>query len=369
MTARPAHGYLHIPFCLRKCPYCDFPSRPGTAEEQAGYVEALLIELAEQDHGRYQTLYIGGGTPTILALPVWDRLLRGVRARIELAAQAEWTVEANPATDLAEVLPRLAAAGVNRLSLGCQSFQAPGLAVLGRSHDAAQAQAALTLATRIFPQVNADLIIGWPGQTVADLLADLRILAQYDLDHVSVYHLGIEPDTGFARQGLPPIDEERSRELLLTAWEQLARLGWPAYETSNFARPGHECRHNLAGWRQADYQAAGAGAVSTVAGWRRRRLPDPADYLAAVHSGRTPMADSEELTADLVLAEAWMLGLRLVEGVGEDRLQALGDDPARFGPLADRLAADGLLVRQAGRIRLTLAGRLVQDRVTVTLLP
>lgn len=367
------HLYLHVPYCARKCPYCDFNSIAGREAEHAAYVEALLTEVRRLPAGPYETVFIGGGTPTMLPAPLLARLCAGVRDHCRLADGYEWTCEANPGTSDRERFTVLAEHGVNRLSLGIQSTHDRHLRFLGRVHDAAEGGRAVALAADLFPRVSCDLIMGLPDQSPADLTQDLDLYRRHGLGHASVYHLAYEPGTEFharrARGDLAEIAPERSQAFFTALWDGLAVLGLTAYETSNFARPGQECRHNLAYWRQRDWQAAGSGAVSTLGSERLTRQRHPAAYIAAIAAGGDAVEKRERLSSTDLLREAWMLGLRLTEGVAVARLAALGDDGCRWRPLAASLIAEGLLEEVAGHLRLTPAGRPVQDDVTVRLMP
>lgn len=367
------HLYLHVPYCAAKCPYCDFNSIAGRDDEHVAYVDALLAEVRRLPRGPFRTVFIGGGTPTLLSTGELARLLRGVRAHIALTDDYEWTCEANPGSSDADRFAVLADHGVNRLSLGVQAVQAHHLTFLGRIHDRRQAERALALARRAVPRVSADAIIGLPGQTRAELAETIAFLGDHGLDHASVYHLAIEPGTEFharyARGALTTLDQDASRDLLDRAWAGLADLGLRQYETSNFARPGAECRHNLAYWRQHDYQAAGCGAVSTVARRRVTRERHPGRYIAAIAAGGDAAWRVEELGTRELIVECWMLGLRLAEGVDPARLAALGDREDRWRPIVAVLRRQGLLADAADRIALSPAGRAVQDAVTVALLP
>jgi oxygen-independent coproporphyrinogen-3 oxidase len=367
------HLYLHIPYCAAKCPYCDFNSVAGREEERARYVDALIAEMRRLPRGPYATIFIGGGTPTILPAAELARLLAAVRSHIALADGYEWTCEANPGSADAERFAVLASHGVNRLSLGVQSTKAERLRFLGRVHDAAEAERAIALARAAVPRVSADLIMGLPGQDEAELRADLELYRRHGLGHASVYHLTYEPGTEFharrARGELREIDPERSRALFELLWDELGALGLAAYETSNFARPGEESRHNLAYWRQRDYQAAGAGAVSTVERRRVTREKHSGRYIEAIVGGGDAAWRVEELSPREVLAEAWMLGLRLREGVASGRLAELGDHEPRWRATADALIGEKLLVENDGRIAITRTGRALQDEITAKLMP
>ena len=367
------HLYLHVPYCAAKCPYCDFNSIAGRDHEHAAYVEALLTELKRLPRGPYATIFIGGGTPSLLSVPLLAKLLAGVRDHILLTDDYEWTCEANPGSADGDKFAVMAEHGVNRLSLGVQSTHAHHLHLLGRVHDAAQAHLALDLATAAVPRVSADLIMGLPGQTIAELEVDLGLYRQHRLDHASVYHLAYEPGTEFharrARGELVEIDAETSHAHFATLWAGLDALGLDLYETSNFARPGHESRHNLAYWRGNDYQAAGAGAVSTVAGIRLTREKHSGRYIDAIMRGEDAAWKTEHLSAPELLTETWMLGLRLVEGVAIEHLRLRGDPDQRWRSKAAALCDLGLLEDTGSHLRLTRAGRPVQDEVTVNLLP
>ena len=367
------HLYLHIPYCAAKCPYCDFNSIAGRDGEHAAYVDALLAEVRRLPTGPYATVFIGGGTPTALDHRELARCLAGIRDHIRLAPEAEWTCEANPGSADAEKFRILAEHGVNRLSLGVQSTDDATLSWLGRVHDGAAAERAVAAACAAVPRVSADLMFGLPGQDAAAVARDLDLYRRHGLRHASVYHLAYEPGTEFharrSRGELAEIPSEDSRRLWSAVADGLAALGLEPYETSNFAAPGQESQHNLAYWRGRDYQAAGAGAVSTVDGVRLTREKHPAQYIAAITAGGDAVWRREALTAQDHLAEAWMLGLRLAEGVDPARLADLGDDPARWRPLAVPLIDLGLLVERDGRLALTPAGRLVQDEVTARLMP
>lgn len=369
----PRHLYLHVPYCAAKCPYCDFNSIAGRDAEHVAYVDALITEVRRLPRGPYDTVFIGGGTPTLLGTALLARLLAGVRGHIQLAEGYEWTCEANPGSSDAERFAVLAEHGINRLSLGVQSTHDHHLKFLGRVHDAREADRAIDLARRAVSRVSADLIMGLPGQTDEELRQDLTLYRRHDLSHASVYHLTYEPGTEFhARRGrgelrdIAPEDSRRQFELL---WDAFTDLGLAAYETSNFARTDQASRHNLAYWRQCDYHAAGAGAVSTVAGVRVTREKHPAAYIAAIATGGPAAWKSENITPSERLRETWMLGLRLTQGVSLTEVAAHGDLTTRWRPRVDALISEGLIEERDGHVRLTRAGRPVQDEVTVYLMP
>jgi coproporphyrinogen III oxidase-like Fe-S oxidoreductase len=244
---------------------------------------------------------------------------------------------------------------------------------LGRVHSALEAERAIDLARAVVPRVSADLIVGLQDQTDAEIEADLGIYDRHDLDHASVYHLTYEPGTEFharlQRGDLAEIDPERSRSVLVQVSERLAERGLQRYETSNFAKPGHESRHNLAYWLGRDYQAAGAGAVSTIAGIRRTREKHPARYISAITAGNDATWRHEQLTAEELLREAWMLGLRLADGLPLARVDALGDNPARYQSRIAGLAKEGFVISDGERVRLSATSWPLLDEIAVHLMP
>jgi len=367
------HLYLHVPYCTAKCPYCDFNSVAGREDEFAAYVDALITEVRRLPRGPYATVFLGGGTPTRLGATLLARLLAGVRDHIHLETGYEWTCEANPGSSDAAVFDVMAEHGINRISLGIQSTHDHHLRFLGRVHDAAQAEVAITAALRAVPRVSCDLIMGLPDQTLAELDTDLELYRRFNLDHASVYHLAYESGTEFyarrAKGELHEITAEASQVYFDRLYDSLAELGLHAYETSNFAKPGAESRHNLAYWRQADYHAAGAGAVSTLHGRRLTREPHSGKYIAAITAGTDAAWKVETLSPAEQLAECWMLGLRLISGVRADALAARGDDPNRWTPIAANLADLDLVEHGPWGVRLTRRGRIVQDEVTLKLMP
>ncbi|HET9762610.1 MAG TPA: radical SAM family heme chaperone HemW, partial [Casimicrobiaceae bacterium] len=286
----PLSLYVHIPWCLRKCPYCDFNSHEKRGElPEAEYVDALLADLEASLPKvwgrRIHTLFIGGGTPSLFTPEAIERLLTGVRTRIPVDPEAEITMEANPGTFEAARFRGFRAAGVNRLSIGVQSFDAAKLAAIGRVHGADEARRALASALEIFPTVNADLMYALPGQPLAEAVADVREAIALGVPHVSAYHLTLEPDTHFHRY--PPVlpDADTAADMQLAIEETLAAAGHEHYETSAFARPGHRARHNLNYWTFGDYLGLGAGAHGKLSFQdritREMRIRKPAGYLKA----------------------------------------------------------------------------------------
>ena len=325
--AVPLSLYVHIPWCVRKCPYCDFNSHAAPEHlPEAALVDALLQDLTAALPGiwgrRIETVFFGGGTPSLLSPAAIDRLITGFRMLLPLSPQAEITLEANPGTVDAERFAGFKAAGVNRLSLGIQSFNDASLQALGRIHDRQQAVAAIEAAARTFDTFNLDLMVGLPQQDVAAALTDIHQALAFNPPHFSCYQLTLEPHTPFAAMppsGLP--DDDTCAEIQDGLENRLAEAGYTHYETSAFARSGHQCRHNLNYWTFGDYLGIGPGAHSKLTnheGVRRQmRHKSPRAYLAAVDSGDFIQTDEPVLPADLT-GEFMMNALRLNEGFGID---------------------------------------------------
>ena len=325
--AVPLSLYVHIPWCVRKCPYCDFNSHAAPAHiPENALVDALLQDLTLALPGiwgrRVETVFFGGGTPSLLSPAAVDRLITGFRMLLPLSPQAEITLEANPGTVDAERFAGFKAAGVNRLSLGIQSFNDASLQALGRIHDRQQAIAAIEGAARTFDTFNLDLMVGLPQQDVAAALDDINQALAFNPPHFSCYQLTMEPHTPFA--AAPPVglpDDDTCAEIQDALEARLALAGYTHYETSAFARPGHSCRHNLNYWTFGDYLGIGPGAHSKLTnheGARRQmRHKSPKAYLAAVETGSFIQTDDPILPDDLT-GEFMMNALRLNEGFGID---------------------------------------------------
>jgi len=321
----PLACYLHVPWCARKCPYCDFNSHPqrGVLPE-AEFVAAVAADLAQEAPlvaGRMvHSLFIGGGTPSLLDAKTVAMLIAAVRRQVLLADDAEVTIEANPGVTEVEAMPRWRDAGVTRVSIGVQSLDLQGLAVLGRIHDAKAARVTVAAAVRVFDRVNADLIYGWPGQTAAGAAAEVRQLIDLGVGHLSVYTLTIEPNTPFAAApppGLP--DEETLAEIEAAIMDVLAQAGFDHYEVSAFARPGQACRHNTNYWTYGDYLGIGPGAHGKITLpsqgiVRTRRHSHPNSYLAAAADGRF-LAEVQWVAPSDRPFEFMMNALRLRHGV------------------------------------------------------
>lgn len=353
------HLYAHLPFCASRCGYCAFVVHVGALGRRDDYLAGLLAEFDGEQGvlGPLDTVYLGGGTPTLMR----PRRLRALMERVGplLAPGAEVSIEANPETVDRRALGELRAMGVTRLSLGVQSFRPHLLAALDRQATARQARDAVGCARAAgFTDLSIDLIFGVPGQTPADLEADLADALALEPDHLSWYELEIKPGSALAGAGTQPVDEDAGADAYQRIVEGLEGAGYRWYETANFARPGHECRHSLAYWGAADYLGVGVGAVSTIAGRRRRNAPGLDGYLRALAGGAAPPRTVEGLDEDDRRRERWMLGLRLDRGMDldwsgpPDRPQAL-----------DRLEAAGLIRREGPTLALTRRGRFVQNAI------
>jgi putative oxygen-independent coproporphyrinogen III oxidase len=326
-TLPPLALYVHLPWCLKKCPYCDFNSHaaPNTLPE-AAYLDALRADLEAALPlvwgRRVISVFIGGGTPSLFSPEAIDRLLADIRARLPLEAGCEITLEANPGTFERERFKAFRAAGVTRLSIGVQSFDDAALARIGRVHSAAQARAAVEEAASAFDTFNLDLMYALPGQTLQALQADLDVALSYQPPHLSVYHLTLEPNTLFASQ--PPVlpDDDTASDMLDAIVERTQSADLQRYEVSAFAKPGHRCTHNLNYWQFGDYLGLGAGAHGKLSFphrvLRQVRWREPAAYMAHALQGYAVSNQHEVARRDLPFE--YMLGaLRLREGFALSR--------------------------------------------------
>jgi oxygen-independent coproporphyrinogen III oxidase len=375
-TPGPADGsplglYVHVPFCATTCDFCAFYQTVPKGDAVRRYLEGVEAEAALLDLGgrRPGTAFWGGGTPGLLRTA--ELLALGQLTRkIAGGAPAEWTVELAPATVTEDRLAVLAELGVTRVSLGVQSFRPELLEALGRQHSREQVYRAWDLVrARGFRSVNLDLMFALPNQDAAQWRADLAEAVRLGPDHLSTYCLTFEEDTALwvkLSQGRVKLDPEKEAHFYTETWEFLAGAGYPQYEVSNFARPGHECRHNLHTWRMHEWVGLGPSAASQHAGWRGSNPPDLALWLGETAAGRRGGHERTALTPTLLAADAVVFGLRLNEGVALPRLQRRWPGapwPALFD-LLPRLLHEGLLTSTPeGTIRLTTRGRLLADAV------
>jgi len=321
-TLPPLSLYVHIPWCVRKCPYCDFNSHEvrGEAPEQ-NYVQALIADLEfalPQIWGRrVYSVFFGGGTPSLFSARSIEELLAAFRARLNLAADAEITLEANPGTFESAKFRDYRACGVNRLSIGIQSFNPAHLRALGRIHDGEEARRAIAIAQAHFDNINLDLMYALPQQTLQQAEADIETAQGFGTTHLSAYHLTLEPNTLFHRHPPPLPDEELAADMQDMIEERLAGGGYLNYETSAFASAGRECRHNLNYWRFGDYLGIGAGAHSKLSFpdriVRQMRYKQPREYMQKTAAG-SPVQDEHAVSREALGFEFMMNALRLTEG-------------------------------------------------------
>lgn len=368
LTAPPPLAlYVHFPWCVEKCPYCDFNSHAVRSEgiPESAYLAALVADLESalpQIWGRrVGSVFFGGGTPSLMSPEGLDRLLTDIRMRVQLDPLAEITLEANPGTVEAGRFRDYQAAGVTRLSLGIQSFDDRHLKALGRIHDAREARVAVDLALATFEAVNLDLMYALPEQTLSEALADLETAIAYGPGHLSCYHLTLEPNTPFAAHPPPLPDEDTAADMQEAIEARLAAAGYGHYETSAFARPGRECRHNLCYWTFGDYLGIGAGAhgkLSSHEGIRREmRHKHPSAYLRAAATGDFVQERREVGVAELPF-EFMMNALRLTAGVPARLFAERTGIPLEA--IGDKLAAArrrGLLEPDPAVLRPTPAGQ------------
>ena len=374
----PLALYVHIPWCLKKCPYCDFNSHERRGEiPEARYVDALLadLELALPSiwGRRVHTVFFGGGTPSLFAPESIDRILAGVRARVALAPDAEITLEANPGTFERARFTDFKAAGIDRLSVGVQSFEPRFLHALGRVHDAGEARAAAAAAIEIFGNVNLDLMYALPGQTLADARTDLAEALRFSPPHLSFYHLTIEPNTLFHRYPPALPDDETAADIEDAIAETLGAAGYLHYETSAYARPGHECRHNVNYWRFGDYLGIGAGAHSKLSFQQRVvrqvRHKQPQQYIEEAERG-SPLAEDRTVERNEIGFEFMLNALRLTEGVPVALFAERTGFPLTLvqKPL-DEAERRGLIARDHQHIRPTPLGQRFLNDLQAIFLP
>lgn len=372
----PLSLYVHVPWCVRKCPYCDFNSHEAkNAIPEDAYVAALIADLESalpQIWNRpVHSVFFGGGTPSLLSVQAVDTLLAAFRARLPLSPQAEITLEANPGTVEAEKFAGFRSAGVNRVSLGIQSFDDAKLQALGRIHSADEARRAIDLALKHFPQVNIDLMYALPNQSIGQALHDIQTAISHGTPHLSAYHLTLEPNTPFAHQPPPLPDDDAAADMQEMVEQTLKAAGYGHYETSAYAKPGNECFHNLNYWTFGDYLGIGAGAHGKITSAaplaaqqadfqpvrREMRRKHPRDYLegAARHDF---VQEYRYVTALELPFEFLMNGLRLNSGFEQGLFEDRTGLPISVIQKALREAKDeGLLEITDGRVAPTEQGR------------
>jgi oxygen-independent coproporphyrinogen-3 oxidase len=354
------HLYVHTPFCAKVCPYCAFYVHQGGAAQQREFVSALRAEwqrAREEFHLALETVYFGGGTPSILSAELFAELARELPPDV---GAHEFTLEVNPATVTREKAMAWRAAGVNRISLGAQSFDPEMLALLGRQHAPEDIISSCALLREHgFDNINIDLMFALPTQSADRWEETLHAALACEPQHVSAYALTYEEDTPFfnkLQRGEWRQDEAREIAMFTRTRDVLGSAGLVDYEISNFARPGFESRHNLAYWRGADYLGLGPSACSTIGAQRWRNVPDTRAYVERIARGESMRGEQEEIDAATRRRERIMFGLRMREGVARDEFEP---DAAQL----KELAAHGLAFEETGRIRLTAQGQLVADSV------
>ena len=385
MTTRPPEDpgfgvYLHWPFCQSKCPYCDFNSHVRAAPvDEARYVAAFRTELAHRARltpGRtVGSIFLGGGTPSLMAPRTVEALIDAVAASWPVAHDVEITLEANPTSVEADRFRGYRAAGVNRVSLGVQAMDDAALKSLGRLHTAAEAMTAVEIARATFDRVSFDLIYARPGQTVAAWRTELEGAIARGCEHLSLYQLTIEPDTTFERLHragkLAMPDADLARDFWDATQDITTRRGLPAYEISNHARPGAESRHNLVYWRYGDYVGAGPGAhgrLTTPAGRRAQATQKhPETWLAIVEGQGHGLVSDEPLSSEEQGDEFLLMGLRLREGVDPRRFEALSGRTLSPARVADLVGYGFLAQERDGRMRVTAEGFPILDAVVADL--
>lgn len=375
MTSPPEAraAYVHIPFCLSKCHYCDFNSYPGREDIFDEYVDALVIEISRvvgDTNNRLGSVYFGGGTPTLLPAEITAKLLETLQQVIGVDEDAETTIEANPGTVDIYKFEQLRAAKFNRVSLGVQSFDTGFLQKIGRVHDVMDAVRAYDAARNAgFMNISIDLIFALPGQTLDHWRNTLEYALKLNPEHISLYELTIEEGTKFAQlcaKGVVEIiTEETQIEMYETAIDMLRDAGYIHYEVSNFAKPGYECIHNKVYWNNDSYYGFGAGATSYLSGTRAIRAANPEDFIREIDAGRDAVESSEQLKGKALAAETITQGMRMLSGVDVSGLSAktgidiLAEFSKEIGSLADR----NLIELKNGILRVTHKGLLLLNDV------
>ncbi|MDB6133524.1 MAG: Oxygen-independent coproporphyrinogen-III oxidase-like protein [Verrucomicrobiales bacterium] len=360
------HLYVHVPYCHKICPYCSFYKHLPDGGSLAGFAEALLAEARLLKAGgtplELETVYFGGGTPTLLSRAVLGRLLPALAETLDFSAVREWTMEVNPRTITPEKAEIMRRAGVSRVSLGVQAWDPPTLAVLGRDHAPEEAEEAFgILRAAAFPVVNVDLMFSVPGQSPEVWRRTLEKTLSLGPDHVSAYNLTYEEDTDFferCAKGEFAVDEDKDGECFTTAMDTMEAAGFAHYEISNYSRPGMESWHNQSYWAGDDYAGLGPGAVSTIHGQRWKNIENTPLWQQGAMANGMIRVESEEIDAGKWLCERLALGLRTRQGIPSAWLNS-GD-----GQQAVAQVIEGGFAEEAdGHLRLTRAGKMVADRV------
>ncbi len=376
-AARPSSLYVHVPFCAHKCHYCDFYSIVDTQDRQEAFAHRLIEEIGAIAPicGPLETVFVGGGTPSMLRPDLWALVLDAMRTRLDMGpildGTGEFTVESNPETVTPALMGTLRRGGVNRISMGAQSFDRRHLATLERRHDPDRLPLACGIARDAgIARLSVDLISAVPGQTIDDWDRDLGIALSLGTEHISAYTLTYEPGTAMtARLGrgeFAKASEDLEAEMYEHTVERLGLEGLGRYEVSNYARPGAACAHNMCYWRQHDWLAVGPGASAHVAGWRWKNTPRLDDYLSLSDGGFAPISELEEPDPARSLMDRLMTGIRLTEGVDGERAMSECGSLGRSDSMraaVDSCVDAGWLAERSGRWMLTGSGFLFADRV------
>ena len=350
--------YVHVPFCKSKCSYCDFYSAPGSSGAVSAYADALCNQIREsKDAGaEISTVYFGGGTPSLLSKSSFSAICAALRETFDLSALTEWTVECNPESVSEEKTNCWLNCGVNRVSMGVQSFSDPCLNRLGRVHTGAQAKIAYGILRKTgVKNVSLDLMLALPGQSRADVKNDLEEMLQLQPEHISAYLLSVEPDSRFGREGIVEANEETQRSLYLLTDRILTQAGYEHYEISNFARPGFASRHNTVYWNGGDYLGFGPGAAGFRSGVRYRIPADTERYILS--QGRISPLTEEVVNEEERARESIFLGLRRSSGIPFSLI------PTEKQALARLLVQRGDAEISSGRFALTASGFLISNQV------
>lgn len=379
LTALPPLSlYIHIPWCVRKCPYCDFNSHESKGEvPERRYIDALISDL---DHTlpniwgrRVYSVFFGGGTPSLFSAAAIDEILAAVRARVPLASDAEITMEANPGTFEAEKFRGFREAGVNRLSIGIQSFNESHLRALGRIHNSREARRAIEIAQANFDSINLDLMFALPNQTLEECAQDIEAALSYDTSHLSIYHLTLEPNTLFHRFPPPLPDDDLAADMQLMIEARLAAAGYAHYETSAYAKPGLESRHNLNYWRFGDYVGIGAGAHGKISFpdriTREARTKQPRAFMERAVLGDA-IDEAKTITCGELPFEFMLNALRLTEGFSLVMfVERTGLPVTAITARLDQAEASGLITRDHVSVKPTAKGRLFLNDLLEIFLP
>jgi oxygen-independent coproporphyrinogen III oxidase len=361
-TAELRHLYVHIPFCPKVCPYCSFYKEASDRNKTQAFLDSVLLDLdrrlREVASCRIETIFFGGGTPSALSVKQLEFLLSGLHQRLDFTGLREWTLEMNPATVSLEKAQMLHDFGVNRISMGVQSWDPEMLNRLGRVHSALQAERSFHILRKAgFTNINLDLIFGIPGQSVETWERSLQKTINLASEHISAYCPTFEEDTEFFRRqqrGELPQDAEQDAQFYELTMALLEAGGYQQYEISNYANPGYECQHNLAYWLGRNYLGLGPSAFSTIGERRWQNSPDTSRYIEQLQTGVEPINFREKITGQIRKAEAIAFGLRTSIGVPASAME---------GKELDALRNEGYLEEENSQVRLTAKGRMVADSI------